>query len=85
MAPDLLRADSPENIYLEAGNLRGRPTVSISIKDFTRSLLLYSDEFEMDYDQGGHTLRSIQVRRLNYLLGNKMTFYECSVFIPNRK
>ncbi|CAL8351522.1 unnamed protein product [Boreogadus saida] len=61
VAPDLLRADSPENIYLEAGGLRGQPTVSISIRDYTRSILLYDDTFIMDSEQEGHTLRSIQL------------------------
>ncbi|XP_056441797.1 complement C3-like isoform X4 [Gadus chalcogrammus] len=61
VAPDLLRADSPENIYLEAGGLRGQPTVSISIRDYTRSIVLYDDTFIMDSEQGGHTLRSIQL------------------------
>ena len=65
VAPDLLRADSQENMYLEASGLRGQTTVSISIKDFTKSILLYEDTFLMDPEQESHTLRSIRVRRLD--------------------
>ncbi|CAL8288544.1 unnamed protein product [Arctogadus glacialis] len=61
VAPNLLRADSPENIYLEAGGLRGQQKVSISIRDYTRSILFYDDTFIMDSEQEGHTLRSIQL------------------------
>ncbi|CAL8332854.1 unnamed protein product [Lota lota] len=61
VAPDLLRTDTQENIYLEASGLRSQVSVSISIKDFTRSTQLFEDSFIMDPEQNYHTLRSIQL------------------------
>ncbi|KAM4611258.1 venom factor-like [Polymixia lowei] len=61
VAPDLLRADSQENIYLEARGLSSPVTVSIIVQDFSKTILLLQDSVELSQENGYHTLRSIQL------------------------
>ncbi|KAK0136528.1 hypothetical protein N1851_027344 [Merluccius polli] len=61
VAPDLLRADSQENIYLEASGLPGPVRVSIYIRDFRKSTVLFEDSFTLGPEHSYHMLRGIQV------------------------
>lgn len=61
LAPDLLRADSQENIYLEANGVSKPITVSISIQDFRKSTQLLQDSVTLSEENGFHTLKTIQV------------------------
>ncbi|XP_041641340.1 complement C3-like isoform X2 [Cheilinus undulatus] len=61
VAPDLLRTDSQENIYLEADTVASPVTVSISIQDFTKSVMLLQDTATLNQENGYHTLKSIQL------------------------
>ncbi|KAG7258488.1 hypothetical protein CRUP_009090, partial [Coryphaenoides rupestris] len=61
VAPDLLRADSQENIYVEGSSLSAPVSVSISIWDFDKSQeLLRVPAFMLGLEPGNHTLQSIQ-------------------------
>ncbi|KAG7258486.1 hypothetical protein CRUP_009088, partial [Coryphaenoides rupestris] len=61
VAPDLLRADSQENIYVEGSSLSAPVSVSISIWDFDKSQeLLRVPAFTLGLEPGNHTLQSIQ-------------------------
>ncbi|CAL8328539.1 unnamed protein product [Merluccius merluccius] len=64
VAPDLLRADSQENIYLEASGLPGPVRVSIYIRDFSKSTVLFEDSFTLGPEHSYHMLRGIQVMGL---------------------
>lgn len=72
MAPDLLRADSPENIYLEASGVSSPITVAITIQDFARNTMLLQDSVTLSEENGFHALKTIQV-------SNKYTM--CCVFV----
>ncbi|CAG5928835.1 unnamed protein product, partial [Menidia menidia] len=63
LAPDLLRADSQENIYLQVDDLTNRNPidVAISIKDFTKSITLLGDSVTLNEGNGYHALKSIQL------------------------
>uniref|UniRef100_A0A3B3DU03 Complement component c3b, tandem duplicate 1 n=1 Tax=Oryzias melastigma TaxID=30732 RepID=A0A3B3DU03_ORYME len=61
VAPDLLRTDSQENIYLEAEGLSNPITVSIEIKDFNKVTMLLIDNAILNQENGFHTLKSIQL------------------------
>ncbi|XP_074550629.1 venom factor-like [Halichoeres trimaculatus] len=61
LAPDLLRADSPENIYLEADGVSSPVTVSISIQDFSKTVTLLQDFAILSEGNGYHILKSIQL------------------------
>lgn len=61
LAPDLLRTDSQENIYLEANGVSTPITVSISIQDFRKSTQLFRDSVTLNEENGFHTLKAIQV------------------------
>ncbi|CAL8282405.1 unnamed protein product [Merluccius merluccius] len=61
VAPDLLRANSQENIYLEASGLPGPVPVSIYIRDFSKSTVLFKDSFTLGPEHSYHMLRGIQL------------------------
>ncbi|XP_071384060.1 complement C3-like [Centroberyx affinis] len=58
LAPDLLRADSQENIYLEA---QSSVTVSISVQDITRTFQLLQDSIWLGPENDFHALKTIQL------------------------
>ncbi|RVE75945.1 hypothetical protein OJAV_G00003930 [Oryzias javanicus] len=61
IAPDLLRTDSQENIYLEAVGLSNAITVSIEIKDFNKVTMFLSENAILNQENGFHTIKSIQL------------------------
>ncbi|XP_038568674.1 A.superbus venom factor 1-like [Micropterus salmoides] len=61
LAPDLLRTDSQENIYLQADGLSNPITVSISIQDFSKTATLLQDSVTLNVENGYYILKSIQV------------------------
>lgn len=61
LAPDLLRAGSQENIYLQADGMSKPVTVSISIQDFTKTTTLLQDSVTLNQDNGFYALKTIQV------------------------
>ncbi|XP_056266283.1 complement C3-like isoform X2 [Pseudoliparis swirei] len=61
LAPDLLRADSQENIYLQADGAPGPFTASISILDFSKTTSLFRDSVSLGPDNGFHALKAIQL------------------------
>uniref|UniRef100_A0A8C5DJH4 Complement component c3b, tandem duplicate 2 n=1 Tax=Gouania willdenowi TaxID=441366 RepID=A0A8C5DJH4_GOUWI len=64
LAPDLLRTDNPENIYVQAEGLSAPITVSISIQDFTRSTTLLQESVILNTENQYYALKSIQVNGL---------------------
>uniref|UniRef100_A0A3Q1H0X2 Uncharacterized protein n=1 Tax=Anabas testudineus TaxID=64144 RepID=A0A3Q1H0X2_ANATE len=61
LAPDLLRTDSQENIYLKADGLSTAISVSISIQDFTRTTMLLQDSVTLNQENEFHALKAIQL------------------------
>ncbi|XP_033985886.1 complement C3-like [Trematomus bernacchii] len=61
LAPDLLRTDSQENIYLQAEGLSSPVTVTISIVDFSKTTMLLQDSVMLNLNNEFHTLKSIQL------------------------
>ena len=61
LAPDLLRTDSHENIYLQAYDVSNPVVVSISILDFSKTSTLLQDSVTLSVENGFHALKSIQV------------------------
>ncbi|KAM7010094.1 complement C3-like [Tautogolabrus adspersus] len=61
LAPDLLRTDSLENIYMEGDGLSAPVTVSISIQDFSKTTMLLQDSAILNQENGYHVLKSIQL------------------------
>uniref|UniRef100_H3CLD7 Complement component c3b, tandem duplicate 2 n=1 Tax=Tetraodon nigroviridis TaxID=99883 RepID=H3CLD7_TETNG len=61
LAPDLLRTDSQENIYLQAETVTTPVTVSISIQDFGKTTMLLRDSVILNQENGFHALKSIQL------------------------
>ncbi|XP_041789834.1 complement C3-like [Chelmon rostratus] len=61
LAPDLLRTDSQENIYLQADGVSKPVTVSISIQDFRRTTMLLQDSVTLNLENGFHALKTIQL------------------------
>ncbi|KAM3865316.1 venom factor-like [Diretmus argenteus] len=61
LAPDLLRADSQENIYLQASAQTSPINVSITIQDFRKTIQLFQDSVMLNQDNGFHTLKTIQL------------------------
>ncbi|XP_034997745.2 complement C3 [Hippoglossus stenolepis] len=61
LAPDLLRTDSQENIYLQADGQSSPITVSISIRDFSNTATLLRDSVTLDLDNGFQALKTIQL------------------------
>ncbi|KAM7394684.1 hypothetical protein PAMP_021470 [Pampus punctatissimus] len=61
LAPDLLRTDSEENIYLQADGVSDPVTVSISIQDFSKTKTLLQDSVKLSPENGFHALKTIQL------------------------
>ncbi|KAF1394639.1 hypothetical protein PFLUV_G00003160 [Perca fluviatilis] len=61
LAPDLLRTDSHENIYLQAYDVSNPVVVSISILDFSKTTTLLQDSVTLSVENGFHALKSIQL------------------------
>uniref|UniRef100_A0A672YZ56 Complement component c3b, tandem duplicate 2 n=1 Tax=Sphaeramia orbicularis TaxID=375764 RepID=A0A672YZ56_9TELE len=61
LAPDLLRTDSPENIYLQADGLSNPVTVAISIRPFSSNIPLLLESVTLSQENGFHTLKTIQL------------------------
>ncbi|XP_033986006.1 venom factor-like [Trematomus bernacchii] len=61
LAPDLLRTDSQENIFLQAEGLSSPVTVSISIIDFSKTTTLLQDSVTLNLENGFHTLKTLQL------------------------
>ncbi|XP_050926350.1 complement C3 isoform X8 [Lates calcarifer] len=61
LAPDLLRTENQENIYLQADGLSSPITVSISIRDFTKTTTLLQDSVILNPENGFHALKAIQL------------------------
>ncbi|XP_060943930.1 complement C3-like [Limanda limanda] len=61
LAPDLLRTDSQENIYLQADDQSSPVSVSISIQDFSKTDTLLQDSVTLDLDNGFQALKTIQL------------------------
>uniref|UniRef100_A0A4W6EED3 Complement component c3b, tandem duplicate 2 n=1 Tax=Lates calcarifer TaxID=8187 RepID=A0A4W6EED3_LATCA len=61
LAPDLLRTENQENIYLQADGLSSPITVSISIRDFTKTTTLLQDTVILNPENGFHALKAIQL------------------------
>uniref|UniRef100_A0A3B4ZLY2 Complement C3-like n=1 Tax=Stegastes partitus TaxID=144197 RepID=A0A3B4ZLY2_9TELE len=61
LAPDLLRTDSEENIYLQADGLSNPVTVSISIQDFSKNAMLLRDTVTLNLENKFSALKTIQL------------------------
>ncbi|XP_075994577.1 A.superbus venom factor 2-like [Genypterus blacodes] len=61
LAPDLLRTDSLENIYLQASGVSSPVTVAITIHDFNRNTILLRDAVTLSQENAFHTLKTIQL------------------------
>ncbi|XP_069023890.1 complement C3-like [Embiotoca jacksoni] len=67
LAPDLLRTDSQENIYLQADGQSNPVTVSITIQDFSKSITLLEDSVTLNVENKFNAIKTIQLSsdRLN--------------------
>ncbi|XP_054634136.1 complement C3-like [Dunckerocampus dactyliophorus] len=61
VAPDLLRADSQENIYLQAEGIGTPVEVHITIMDFGRITTLLTDKITLDQGNNFHALQAVQM------------------------
>ncbi|XP_074487043.1 venom factor-like isoform X1 [Sebastes fasciatus] len=61
LAPDLLRTDSQENIYLQADGVSSPVTVSISVMDFSKTTSLLQDSVTLTLENGFCALKAIQL------------------------
>uniref|UniRef100_A0A3P8SEG5 Complement component c3b, tandem duplicate 2 n=1 Tax=Amphiprion percula TaxID=161767 RepID=A0A3P8SEG5_AMPPE len=61
LAPDLLRTDSQENIYLQADGLSKPVTVSVSIWDISRTALLLLESVTLNLENNFQALKTIQL------------------------
>ncbi|CAN9510720.1 unnamed protein product [Ophioblennius macclurei] len=61
LAPDLLRTDSQENIFLQAEDMSSPVTISISIQDFSKTTTLLEDSATLNQENCFHTLKTIQL------------------------
>ncbi|XP_037103939.1 complement C3-like isoform X2 [Syngnathus acus] len=61
VAPDLLRTDSPENIYLQAESIDSPVEVVVTVTDFTKTNMLFTDTVTLDRSNGFHALKSVQI------------------------
>ncbi|KAM3623350.1 uncharacterized protein V6R79_010054 [Siganus canaliculatus] len=61
LAPDLLRTDSQENIYLQADGVTNPVTVSISVLDFRKTSTLLQDSATLNMENGFFILKSIEL------------------------
>lgn len=72
LAPDLLRTDSQENIYLQADGVTSPIAVSISIQDFGKTTVLLQESVTLNEGNQFHTLKAIQVIHLDQNQGALM-------------
>lgn len=61
LAPDVLRTDSDENIYLQADSVSDPIAVSIVIQNFNEAVTLLQDSVTLNQANGFSTLKPIQV------------------------
>uniref|UniRef100_A0A3B3WZA9 Complement component c3b, tandem duplicate 2 n=1 Tax=Poecilia mexicana TaxID=48701 RepID=A0A3B3WZA9_9TELE len=61
VAPDILRTDTEENIYLQADGLPTPLIASIVIQDFTKSVMLLQETAILNQENGFHVLKSIEL------------------------
>ncbi|KAK5620662.1 hypothetical protein CRENBAI_020815 [Crenichthys baileyi] len=61
VASDILRTDIQENIYLQADGAASPVTVSITIHDFTKTIMLLQDSASLNQGNGYRVLKSIQL------------------------
>lgn len=61
LTPDLLRADAEENIYVQAYGLASAVTVSILIRDFSKTTMILQDSVKLGPDNSFQALKSILV------------------------
>uniref|UniRef100_A0A3Q2CWB6 Complement component c3b, tandem duplicate 2 n=1 Tax=Cyprinodon variegatus TaxID=28743 RepID=A0A3Q2CWB6_CYPVA len=61
VAPDILRTDTEENIYLQAEDASSPVTVRITIQDFNKDILLLQESVTLNQENGYHLLKSIQL------------------------
>uniref|UniRef100_A0A671TD78 Complement component c3b, tandem duplicate 1 n=1 Tax=Sparus aurata TaxID=8175 RepID=A0A671TD78_SPAAU len=61
LAPDLLRTDSQENIYLQADGVSTPVAASITIQDFSKSTVLLQDSVTLNLENGFQALKAIQL------------------------
>ncbi|XP_032419209.1 complement C3-like isoform X2 [Xiphophorus hellerii] len=61
VAPDILRTDTEENIYLQAEGLPAPVTASIVIQDFTKSVMLLQETANLNQENGFLVLKSIEL------------------------
>ncbi|KAM4595769.1 complement C3-like [Fundulus diaphanus] len=61
VAPDILRTDIQENIYLQADGASSPVTVSIAIWDFSKSIMLLQDSATLNQANSYHALKPIQL------------------------
>lgn len=81
LAPDLLRTDSPENIYLQyEGSLSSPVTVLISIQDFSKATTLLQDSVRLEPGNGYNALKTIQVTHQIMTLGAMVWINDMSMF-----
>ncbi|KAJ0051248.1 hypothetical protein NL108_016549, partial [Boleophthalmus pectinirostris] len=65
LAPDVLRADSEENVVLQADGVSGAVSVSIQVWDFRRSSVLTEASTTLSQDNNYHKDCSIRVPSIN--------------------
>ncbi|XP_051801045.1 complement C3-like [Acanthochromis polyacanthus] len=65
LAPDLLRTDSQENIYLQADGLSTPVTVSVSIWDFSKTVLLLLESVTLNLENNFQALKTFQLSSEN--------------------
>ncbi|KAK5865371.1 hypothetical protein PBY51_019649 [Eleginops maclovinus] len=61
LAPDILRTDSQENIFLQVEGLSTPVTASISIVDFMKTTTLLQDSVTLNLENGFHSLKTLQL------------------------
>uniref|UniRef100_A0A3Q3AZ10 Complement component c3b, tandem duplicate 1 n=1 Tax=Kryptolebias marmoratus TaxID=37003 RepID=A0A3Q3AZ10_KRYMA len=61
VAPDLLRTDSQENIYVQADGVTNPITVSITIMDMSKTVMLLQDSVILNQENGFYALKTIQL------------------------
>lgn len=63
LTPALLRADSQENIYLQADDLSVPVTATIVIQDFDETVALLQDSVRLNPGNRHKALKTIEVRK----------------------
>ncbi|XP_077379564.1 complement C3-like isoform X2 [Festucalex cinctus] len=61
VAPDLLRTDSPENIYLQAEAVASPVHVTIMVTDVTKNIMFFTGTLMLDQANNFHALTSVQI------------------------